>query len=289
METIKQCFLNGKILPLEQAHISPLDRGFLFGDGVYEVIPVYRRQCFYWHKHLARLAASLKKIHLSFDTNELNELITPIKQLIAQLPQTEQAVYLQITRGVMPQRLLPIPATCTPTVFIISQAWAPVETLKITQGIRCASAEDIRWGRCDIKSISLLGAALLTPNADGAIEETLIFRNGFLSEGCRSNFIVVKEGALHVPLADSRMLGGITYQVVCDVARACGRKIIEGDISTADVFAADEIWLTSSTREMLPVVALDKQPIADGVPGKVFQQVYAKWQQHINSDVWLDV
>ena len=280
-----QCFLNGEFLLLHEARISPLDRGFLFGDGVYEVVPVYRRQPFYWRRHLARLAASLEKIRLSFD---LATIEAPVGRLIEQLPQSEQVLYIQITRGEMAQRQLPIAVAAQPTVFMTSSPHPPQEGGNIKNGVDCRTVEDIRWSRCDIKSVSLLGAVLLAPPAGAVEEDVIIFRAGTLSEGSRCNFIIVKDGVLRTPVADYRMLGGITYQVVREVAQECGLPAREGDIPAADVFTADEIWLTSSVRGMLPVVRVNGHAVGRGVPGAVFEQVYRAWRAHINSGIWFD-
>lgn len=283
-----QCYLNGEFLPLAQARISPLDRGFLFGDGVYEVVPVYRRQPFYWRRHMRRLAASLEKIHLPFDIAALD---APMRRLIAEEEAPEQALYLQITRGEMPARLLPITAPRAPTVFMMTSPRAPqsaAAAAALAEGISCSMAEDIRWSRCDIKSTSLLGAALLAPRPEEAEEEVVILRGGVLSEGSRGNFIVVKDGVLHTPLADQRMLHGITYQVVREVAQGCGIPCREGDIPAALLAAADELWLTSSIREMLPVVRVGGAAVGDGTPGAVFRRVHAAWQAHVDGGAWAD-
>lgn len=279
-----QCYLNGRFLPLEQARISPLDRGFLFGDGVYEVIPVYRRRLFCRQRHLARLQASLEKIRLPF---EVETLLAPIQRLVDEAAESEQTLYLQITRGEMSPRRLAIPPACEPTVFIMTQARPAVPADKLA-GVRCHRVTDIRWARCDIKSTSLLGAALLAPAADSEEEEVMIIRDGLLSEGSSSNFILVKDGGLLVPLADNRMLPGITYRMVTEIAATCGRQVIARDIHADEIAAADEIWLASSTREMLPVVRLNDQPVASGKPGAVFRQVHAAWRAYIDGSDWFD-
>lgn len=278
-----QCFLNGSFLPLAQARISPLDRGFLFGDGVYEVVPVYRRRLFHWRRHLERLTASLEKIQLAFDTDILR---AAAQRLIDDLPESEQALYLQITRGEMLSRRLTPPPDATPTVFMAAWPRAAVDAGKLASGVHCRSVQDIRWGRCDIKSTSLLAAALLSSAAADGEEEVIIMRDGVLSEGSSSNFIVVKNGALHTPLADTRMLAGITYRVACEVAQSCGLAVCEADVSSDQLANADEIWLTSSLRELLPVTRVDGRAVGSGQPGEVFRRVHAAWRRYVDSDCW---
>lgn len=284
MGAAMQCYLNGEFLPLSAARISPLDRGFLFGDGVYEVIPVYRRRFFYWQRHMQRLATSLHSIRLPFDVSTLQ---AAAQQLVQDCAQPEQFLYMQITRGEMPQRLLPITPPLSPTVFMMTSARPTPPPAALADGICCRTAEDIRWSRCDIKSISLLGAALLAPTPQEEEEEVVILRDGNLSEGSRSNFIVVKDNVLHTPPADGRMLGGITYQAVCEVAQTCGIATRVGDITAATLAEADELWLTSSVREMLPVVRLDGKPVGSGKVGEVFRRVHQAWQTHLQGDAWM--
>ena len=276
-----RCFLNGKFLPLAQARISPFDRGFLFGDGVYEVIPVYRGHLFHWQRHLQRLSASLEKIHLPF---AVDTLLASARQLIQD--DAPQLLYIQITRGELPERRAALPDKIQPTVFIAIWEYSPPNEKKIKEGVFCHTATDIRWAYCNIKSTSLLGSVLLAPKQQARAEEVMLFRDGYLTEGSSSNFIVIKDGMLHLPIADNRILLGVTYRVVCEVAAAIGMRSQSGNLTEADVAAADEIWLTSSARELLPVVRINETPVGNGTPGAVFRKVYAAWRDYLAGDAW---
>lgn len=283
------CFLNGEFLSLEQVRISPLDRGFLFGDGVYEVVPVYGGRGFCWRRHLARLARSLAAVRIGF---EVEGLEAPARRLMAEAgggARGRGCLYIHITRGVQEVRGLPAAVDAVPTVFMMcSPVAAPAGAFDgEVPGVRCLAAEDIRWGRCDVKAVSLLGAVLMAP-AVGAVEaETMIFRDGVLCEGCRGNFVVVAGGELRVPRADSRRLEGVTYGVACELARAEGRRVVVRDIGREEVFDADEVWLASSLRELAPVTHVDGRVIGEGRRGPVFDEVHAAWRRFVGTaEVW---
>ncbi|MEW6163652.1 MAG: D-amino acid aminotransferase [Pseudomonadota bacterium] len=271
-------YLNGEFLPLADARVSPMDRGFLFGDGVYEVVPVYSRRPFRLDEHLDRLRRSLDAIRLA---NPLTPAAwrAVIDRLVAAAPWDDQSILLQVTRGPMAVRNHAFPATVTPTVFgLVEPLSAPPAELR-EQGVAAVSAADFRWLRCDIKATSLLANCLLRQLAiDAGCAETVMFRDGMLSEGAASNIFVVKNGALLAPQKNHLMLAGITYDVVLELAATHGLKTEVRDIADAEVRAADELWLTSSTKEVLPIVALDGQPVGSGQPGPVFARMHGWYQ-----------
>ena len=279
---MQQCYLNGDFLPLHAARLSPLDRGFLFGDGVYEVVPVYQRQPFHWLRHKARLKQNLEKIGIAFAVDDIEQ---PMHRLLREHDDSEQALYIQITRGVAEQRTHKPPKDITPTVFMFSNPRAPVAAEKLHDGVSCVTAEDFRWRRGDIKSVSLLSAVLLAAHADAEhSDEVVLLRDGLLTEGYSCNYFVVHNGTLLSPVFNNDILPGITAQVLMEVAAATGVVVSQGDIAAGTLAAADEIWLTSSVREMMPVTRLDGKPVGNnGNVGHVFKEVHAAWQAHIAS------
>ncbi|MDP3032935.1 MAG: D-amino acid aminotransferase [Rhodocyclaceae bacterium] len=281
-------YLNGEYLPLAEARVSPMDRGFLFGDGIYEVIPVYSRRPFRLDEHLARLQRSLDAIRL------INPL-TPdawralVGRLVAAAEWADQSVYLQVTRGPMEVRNHAFPATVTPTVFGLVEALVTPAAELCETGVAAVSAPDFRWLRCNIKSTSLLANCLLRQVAvDAGCTETLLFRDGILAEGSASNIFVVRNGVLLAPQKNHLMLAGITYDVVLELAAAHGLPTEVRDITAAEVRAADELWLTSSTKEVLAIVELDGQKVGvggtAGNPGPLFASMFG-WYQDFKRDV----
>lgn len=272
-------YLNGKFLPIEQATISVLDRGFIFGDGVYELIPVYSRKPFRLNEHLSRLQHSLDGIRLANPHTEKQwaDLITRIIELNEY---DDQYLYLHITRGVAKRDHI-FPLGITPTVFIMSNPLLtpPEELLK--SGVSAITAQDNRWGRCDIKTISLLPNILLRQlSADEYAMETILIRNGLLTEGAASNIFIVKGNQLLTPPKDHRILPGTTYDVVLELAVTHDIPHTIRDISETELHTAEEIMLTSSTKEILPVTQLDKQMVGHGVPGPIFQQLNRHYQAY---------
>ncbi len=278
------CYLNGDYLPLDAARVSPMDRGFLFGDGVYEVIPVYSRRPFRRDEHLGRLQRSLDAIRLA-NPLDLTDWRALVDRLIAEAEWEDQSVYLQVTRGPMAVRNHAFPATVTPSVFgLVEPLHTPAPT-QVEQGVAAVSAADFRWLRCNVKATSLLANCLLRQMAlDAGCAETLMFRDGILSEGAASNIFAVKNGILLAPQKNHLMLTGITYDVVLELAAKHGLSTEVRDITDAEVRAADELWLTSSTKEVLPIVKLDDRPIGAGQPGRVFTRMYG-WYQDFKRDV----
>jgi D-alanine transaminase len=267
------CYLNGEFLPLEEARIPVLDRGFIFGDGVYEVVPVYGRRPYRIASHLARLGRSLAAVRIAnlYTPERWEALIT---ELVARQPPDDQSVYLQVTRGVA-RRDHAFPRDVVPTVFMMSNPLVRPARELVEQGVRAVTATDNRWYRCDIKSTSLLPNVLLRQFAvDHGAAEVVLLRNGYLTEGSASNLFIVRNGVVATPAVSHLILAGITYDAVVELARAGGLTVEQRDVPEAEVRTADEIWLTSSTRELLAITTLDGQPVGDGRPGPMFRRVY---------------
>jgi D-alanine transaminase len=271
-------FLNSRFLPLEQATVPVLDRGFIFGDGVYELIPVYSRAPFRMDEHLARLERSLAAVRITnpYARDKWREIILA---LVAQQPWEDQGVYLQVTRGVA-KRDHAFPAGVEPTVFAMSNPLVNPPQEIVEKGVAAVSAPDNRWLRCDIKSISLIGNVLLRQqSADAGAAETILFRDGILTEASASNVFVAKNGLLLSPPKSNLILPGITYDVVVEIARQLGMPLEFRDIRDAEVRAADELWVTSSSKEILAVVELDGKSVGDGKPGALFRRAWQGYQE----------
>jgi len=279
-------YLNGKFIPLEEAYIPVLDRGFIFGDGVYEVIPVYSKYPFRLTEHLKRLQSSLDGIRLQNPHSEA-EWAKLISELIALNAGDDQYLYLHITRGVAKRdHAFPQPPV-QPTVFMMSSPLLHPAAELLASGVRAVTAVDNRWLRCDIKAISLLPNVLLRQQAvDAGCAETILIRDGsasgdsFMTEGAASNIFVVKNGTLLAPPKDNLMLPGITYDVVLELAAANQIPFQVRKIARFEVFAADELLLTSSTKEILPITTLDGMPVGNGKPGVMFARLYALYQNY---------
>ena len=272
-------YFNGSFMPLEQAKVPVLDRGFIFGDGVYEVIPVYSRRAFRLREHLARLQHSLDGIQLP-NPHTADEWVTILTELIARNAPQDQYLYLHITRGVAPRdHAFPIPPV-TPTVFAMSNPLVHPPAALLQSGVACITAQDNRWLRCDIKAIALLPNVLLRQSAvaAGCAEAILIRDDSFLTEGAASNIFVVRDGVLLAPPKDHLMLPGITYDVLLELAAANGIPHQVRRILKEELFRADELLLTSSTREVLAVTTLDGKAIGDGRPGAMFARIYELYQ-----------
>ena len=277
-------YLNGQFMPIDEARIPVLDRGFIFGDGVYEVIPVYSRRAFRLAEHLLRLQHSLGSIRLQNPHSDA-EWGRLIGELIARNDGEDQYLYLHITRGVAKRdHAFPNPPVA-PTVFMMSSPLlVPPEAL-LHSGVGAVTAQDNRWLRCDIKAISLLPNVLLRQQAvDAGCAETVLIRAGsdneagFLTEGAASNIFVVKDGTLLAPPKDNLMLPGITYDVVLELAAANGIPHEVRRVEKQEVFAADELLLTSSTKEVLAITTLDGKPVGSGKPGPMFARLHRLYQ-----------
>ncbi|MDD2916116.1 MAG: D-amino acid aminotransferase [Gallionella sp.] len=272
-------YLNGQYMPIEEAKISVLDRGFIFGDGVYEVIPVYSRKAFRLAEHLRRLQHSMDGIKLANPHSD-SEWAGIINELIACNAGEDQYLYLHITRGAAKRdHAFPNPPV-PPTVFMMSNPLPTPPAELLHSGIACITAPDNRWLRCDIKAIALLPNVLLRQMAvDAGCAETILIRdNDFMTEGAASNIFAVKGGKLLAPPKDNLMLPGITYDVVLELAAANGIPYEVRKIAVAELFAADELLLTSSTKEVLAITQLDGKPVGTGQPGAMFSRLHALYQ-----------
>jgi len=284
------CYLNGVYSPLREARISVLDRGFIFGDGVYEVVPVYGGQLFRFDQHMARLSRSLAELRIPnpHDTagwrGLIEQLVHDFAQQAGQSPaESDQIIYIQITRGVAVRDHV-MPANITPTVFVMTNALKPVSSEMRIHGVACVSADDFRWEKAHIKSTSLLGAVLSRQiSADVGALETVMFRDGFLSEAAASNVWVVKNGRLMGPPKDNLVLEGIRYGLMEELCRDLGIAFELRRITRAEVLDADELLLSSASKEVLAIVTLDGRPVGHGPlagkPGPVYSQLLAAYQR----------
>ncbi len=271
-------YLNGKYLPLEEACVPVMDRGFLFGDGVYEVIPVYSRRPFRLAEHLGRLRHSLDGIRLQNPHSE-EEWAAILAEVVAGNEGEDQYLYLHISRGVAPTRDHAFPAKATPTVFVMSTPLPSPPKAWREEGVAAVTAEDNRWLRCDIKATSLLPNVLLRQlAADAGAAETVLLRDGVLTEGAASSIFVAWENILMAPPKSHLVLPGTTYDVVLELARDDGMRVEVRDVSEYELRTAAEVWLASSTREVLPITRLDGRPVGDGRPGPLYQRIDALYQ-----------
>ncbi|MES2715737.1 MAG: D-amino acid aminotransferase [Pseudomonadota bacterium] len=276
------CHLNGQTLPLCEAKISVLDRGFIFGDGIYEVIPVYGRRCFRFDEHMARLARSLGKLRIT-NPHSRDGWLALVRELIAAQPADDQLVYIEVTRGVALRDHV-MPEGIEPTVFVMTSAMKPPSAEQRHQGVACVTARDFRWERGDIKSVSLLGNVLARQiSADHGALETVMFRDGWLTEASGSNVWVVHEGALLGPPKSEHVLEGIRYDLLAELCADVGIAYNLRPIAESDVHSADELILTSATKEVLPVTRLDGEPVGHGAlrgkPGPVYARLYEAYQR----------
>lgn len=272
-------YLNGSFIRIEDARISVLDRGFIFGDGVYEVLPVYSHKPFRLIEHLRRLQDSLDGIRLKNPHSDV-EWKGLLDQIIASNEGNDQYLYLHITRGVAP-RDHSFPKDVIPTVFIMSTPLLGSPKELLTTGVSAITANDNRWLRCDIKATSLLPNVLLRQMAtDSNAVETLLLREGFLTEGSSSNIFVIKNEILLAPPKSHLMLPGITYDVVLELADAHDIPYEIREISEYDMRTAHELLLTSSTKEIMPITRLDGKLVGSGKPGKIFAQLHQLYQDY---------
>ncbi|OGS97793.1 MAG: D-amino acid aminotransferase [Gallionellales bacterium RIFCSPLOWO2_12_FULL_59_22] len=277
-------YLNGQYLPIAEAKISVLDRGFIFGDGVYEVIPVYSRRPFRLEEHLRRLQHSLDGIRLA-NPHSNAEWVAIVDGLVARNAGEDLYLYLHITRGAARRdHAFPNPPVA-PTVFLMSNPLPAPPAELLASGIACITAPDNRWLRCDIKSIALLPNVLLRQMAvDAGCAETILIRpesmtgGEFMTEGAASNIFAVKNGTLLAPPKDNLMLPGITYDVVLELAAANGIPCEVRRVTKEEIFAADELLLTSSTKEVLAITQLDGKPVGNGKPGAMFARLHKLYQ-----------
>ena len=280
------CYLNGEYGPLRDAKVSVLDRGFIFGDGIYEVVPAYGGKLFRFDEHLARLDRSLTKLRIP-NPHTRAEWLERCRTLLAALVErgggADQLVYIQITRGVAIRDHV-MPADIEPTVFMMCSVMKPATPEQRHAGVACVTARDFRWERGDIKSISLLGNVLARQiSADHNATETIMFRNGFLTEAAASNVWIVHEGALLGAPKSEHVLEGIRYELIRELCEEVGIAYNLRPIAEADVMSADEILLSSATKEVLPVTSLDGEPVGHGAlrgkPGPVYARLFEAYQR----------
>lgn len=273
MDTV---FLNGDFMPANQACISPLDRGFLFADGIYEMIPAYNGTLFRLEEHLERLERSLREIAMK-NPHDRQRWQAILEELVQRNGGGNQAVYLQVTRGAAPKRDHAFPADdLSPTVFAMCSPVAPpaADSPDTATGVAAITRDDTRWARCDIKSVSLLPNILLRQQAvENGATETILLRDGFVTEGSASNVFVVTAGTIATPPRSHQILGGITRDLIIELCRYKGLPIEEREVSEKELASADEIWVSSSTKEVVPVVTLDRKPVGDGSPGPVWKEL----------------
>jgi len=270
-------FLNGTLMPIEEAKVPVLDRGFIFGDGVYELVPVYSRVPLRLEEHLARLERSLELVRIRnpYARAEWRDILL---EVIRRQPFEDQGVYFQVTRGVA-KRDHAFPKDAVPTVFVMSNPLLTPPRELVERGAAALTAVDERWLHCDIKSISLIGNCLLRQvSADAGAVETILFRDGRLTEASASNVFVVRQGVILSPPKSNLILPGITYEVIAELARAAALPFEYRDLSRDEVFTADEIWVTSSSKEVLAVVTLEGKPVGEGRPGPLFRRMHALYQ-----------
>ncbi len=277
-------YLNGRYLPVEEATISVMDRGFLFGDGVYEVIPVFGNKLLRFDEHLTRLQNSLNRISLSnpFDNNEWKTIFS---NLLEKNSGEDRAIYLQISRGAYARRDLSARAhgktQYSPTIFVMVLQVKPPNIEVLSAGISAITVDDFRWSACDIKSTSLVANVMLKQQAgDANVEDAILIRNGVVTEGTASNVFLVKQGVLITPPTGSQLLPGITRDLVIEIAESNAIVVEQREIKEAELYSADEIWMTSSTREIAPVVNLNGKSVGSGVAGNMWKRVMDLYQQY---------
>jgi D-alanine transaminase len=273
-------YLNGEYLPLAEARIPVLDRGFIFGDGVYEVIPVYGRVLFRLREHLARLEHSLRSTRIAnpFDEAGWRRLLETV---VARNAWDDQSVYLQVTRGVAPRTQEFPKDPVRPTVFVMANPLKMPTAEQRANGVAVVTRDDYRWRRCDIKSVSLLANCLLRQEAeDAGAAETVLIRDGNVKEASTCNVLLVKDGVILAPPKDNLILHGITFDLAIELARAAGLAVEVREVKREELFAADEVWLSSSAREVLPVTTIDGKRVGTGRPGPVYARMHQLFQDY---------
>jgi D-alanine transaminase len=279
------CYLNGEYGSLRDAKVSVLDRGFIFGDGVYEIIPAYGAKLFRFKEHMARLGRSLGKLRIPnpLTSEQWLERSRRLASALQDQGAPDQLVYIQVTRGVALRDHV-MPTDIEPTVFMMASAMKPPSPEQRHKGVACVTARDFRWERGDIKSVSLLGNVLARQmSADHGALETVMFRDGFLTEASGSNVWVVHEGAVLGPPKSEHVLEGIRYDLIRELSEECGIAFNLRPIPEADVLSADELLLSSATKEVLPVTTLDGEAVGHGAlrgkPGPLYARLYEAYQR----------
>jgi len=266
-------YLNGQYSPLCETKISVLDRGFLFGDGVYEVIPVYQGHIFHFERHFIRLERNLNAIQLPAPFNR-HQLKSIIQQLITGQPQ--ESVYLQVTRGIA-RRDHGFPGNIQPSVFVMASSVAQ----KPTHEIACITLNDDRWQHCDIKTIALLPNVLLRQQAhDQDADEAILIRDGLITEGAASNVFIVQNETIITAPKGPFILPGVTRDIIIGLAARAGFQVSQRQFTEQELCAANEVWISSSTKEVVPVTRLNKQPVSGGKPGEFWHKMNTLFQAH---------
>ncbi len=267
-------YLDGQFQPIENAKVSVLDRGFLFGDGVYEVIPVYGRRPFRLQQHLQRLENSLAEVRIT-NPHSRAEWESLLQALIEHNTGEDQSLYLQLTRGVAP-RDHQFPAVNTPsTLFMMSSPLTGTSRETLQQGIAAITESDSRWSRCNIKSINLLANVLHRQHAlDQDAKEAILIRDGQVTEGAASNVFIVLDGVVTTPPKGPHLLPGVTRDLLLELAQHHHIPCCEQQIYEADLQRAGEIWVTSSTKEIVPVTRLNQQPVSSATVGPLTLQLH---------------
>jgi D-alanine transaminase len=280
------CFLNGEFTHLREAKVSVMDRGFIFGDGIYEVVPLYGGRPFRFDQHMQRLDRSLREIRIpNPQTPEgwralVDELVRRHAAFTGEpASAADQLVYLQVTRGVAMREHTMVEGL-EPTVFAMANKMAPVSAQDRARGLECVTADDFRWQRSHIKSVSLLGAVMARQiSADQGAAETVMFRDGFLSEGAAVNVWVARDGKLFGPPRDNLVLEGIRYGLIESLCREAGIPFELRRIARDEVLTADELLLSSATKEVVAVTKLDGTTVGNGRPGPIYEKLYALYQR----------
>lgn len=271
-------YLNGEFSELKNLKVPVMDRGFIYGDGVYEVIPVYHKKPFALQEHLSRLFDNLDKISIPLDEGQ-ESLKNIVFELLKQTDSQFEYIYLQVTRGTYEKREHIYPNEIKPTIFAYLMPFTPPSLESQQQGIKAIIREDNRWDRCDIKSISLLGNVLLRQDAQlQNASETLLHRNGYLTEGSISNVFIVVDGIIKTPKLNNFILPGITRSKVIKTAKECDFICKEEDIRIQEVKEADEIWVTSSTKEIIPVRVLEDKVMSKNIDQSIWKKIFIAFQ-----------
>lgn len=267
------CYLNGSYLPLHEARVSPLDRGFLFADSVYEVLPAFCGRMFRFEEHFDRLARSLNEIKLPPPHTHL-EWLTLLEELIRRNGGVDMYLYVQVTRGMELGRNHAFPAVVKPTIFAMASPLPVLSDESREHGLAAITVEDFRWGRCDIKSTMLLANVLMKQQASEAgAQEAIIIRDGEVLEGASTSVLIVRDGVLITPPNSHRILPGTTRDAAIELA-GLHMPVETRSVKLAELFDADEVWIAAATRDVLPITSIDSQRIGTGRPGEYWRRTH---------------
>lgn len=275
-------YWNGEFLPLDQVRISPLDRGFLFADGIYEVVSAYGGRPFEAEAHVQRLQRGLAAVRIATGRSDADWLALFDEMVARSGIAGDSSVYLQVTRGAAANRAHAFPVGVEPSIFAMVSPLKRPPTEWMSEGVAAVTVEDIRWSRCDLKTVGLLGSVLAQQAAvDAGVVDAIQHRDGLVTEGSAANVVIVSGGRVITPPADQRILPGITRAVVLDLAREAGYAVEERDVPLEELRRAEEIWITSTGKEITPVVRLDGAPIGAGRPGPVQIELHRRFLARI--------